>query len=307
MFSIRSLAVAGDVSLALHIAGRRGDGPVLLWTHANGFCTRSYAPLLEHLARSMLVIGIDLRGHGLSTPTAVASCGIEQLVDDYRRAVAWARHTFPNRPLIGAGHSLGALPPLITATRTASAIDALALVEAAVFPTMEHAARAEAEALTAERAARIPMRRSVFATPDQLLESIQRLPAFSQVAPGDLRRHCENVLRRTSDERFELRCNPVLEGLLYAEIARLDPYNDFERFCVPTLLVGADPGHPASSWVTRNQTFLHKSIRSSTLQVVPGAGHLVPLHLPHVVAQYIEEWTQKQHGNPPRTASSPTM
>src|SRR5690606_22184778 len=121
----------------------------------------------------------------------------------------------------GAGHSLGALLPLALAL-DGQPLDALCLVEAAVYPPPGHPLRDEATTLTTEREARIPRRREVFANADALCRALMALPAFAGWSRDHLMQHCVAVLKPAPDGSQALRCAPDVEGLLYGVVARFD-------------------------------------------------------------------------------------
>lgn len=280
------------VTLAIHTFEGPPAAPLLVWSHANGFCTQSYEPFLSAMSASVRVIGLDMRGHGLSGQPPQPfenSLSLDRMTADYRELLASIRALYPGAPLIGAGHSMGALMPLMAAAK-GEPLDRLVLVEPAVFPPSGHPAHEEARALTADRMESIPRRRAVFAAPEELQRSLQRVPAFASMSPQHLLEHCVNVLCKHDDGNYELRCPPTVEGFLYGEIARFDKYEDLRRFALPVLLVGADPEHPGSTWVSRTQPYLCDTIAGSRLDVLPDAGHLAPLQVPVKTAQLVEQW-----------------
>lgn len=284
---------SGDgVELAIHAFGGPPSGPVLVWAHANGFCTQSYGPFFAALSRVASVVSLDLRGHGLSAqppPPYPESLALNCLAADYVRVLESVRAAYPDAPLIGAGHSMGGLLPLLAAAQ-GQAFDRLVLIEAAVFPPSRHPMREQALALTADRMEKIPRRRAIFAGPEELRRALERMPAFASMAPEHLLQHCTGALRQRDDGRYELRCPPAAEGFLYGEVARFDKYAELARLALPVLLVGADPDHPGSTWVSRTQGFLHETIAGSRLEMQSDTGHLAPLQAPADIAQRVERW-----------------
>lgn len=291
---LQVLRADDGVELALHLFEFSRDGPVFLWAHANGFCTQSYRPLLDALSSSMRVVGLDLRAHGFSAqpaPPYEESLATSRLAADYLLALEWVRLAYPGKPVIGAGHSMGALLPLMAAMQK-QALDRLVLIEAAIFPPPGNAARVEAQALTADRQEKIARRRSVFGDPEELKRTLERMPAFAPVTAGHLMQHCRSVLRQIDESSYELRCAPAAESFLYGEVARFDKYTDLLDLRMPVLLVGADPDHSGSSWASRIQGYLHEVIAGSHLEVLADVGHLAPLQAPYAIAKSIERWVQ---------------
>jgi pimeloyl-ACP methyl ester carboxylesterase len=285
--------VPDGVRIAVHDFGGPERGPVVVFCHANGFAARSYAPMLAALAAQVRVLAMDLRGHGESTapqPPYAGRVALDLLALDFAAVVDHAAARFPGAAIHGAAHSLGALLPIQDLLRGRSRLKRAVLLEAAVFPPQGHEVHAEAEKLNSDRSVRIPRRRSVFATPEMLGLSLSGAPAFAGVSAEHLRLHCEATLRQEADGAYHLRCKPEIEGLLYGEVARASQYNGLHEIAVPTLLVGADPLHPGSTWVSRMQPFVQRRIPGSQSLTVEGAGHLLPLEQPEQCAERIAEW-----------------
>jgi 3-oxoadipate enol-lactonase len=287
------LESADGVRIAVHDMGGPQAAPVVVFCHANGFAAGSYEPMLSALARRCRVLAMDLRGHGeSSTPAAPYGAGLAlpAMARDFAAVVEWAAATFPGSDIHAVAHSLGGLLPIAHLASGPSRVKRAVLFEAAVFPPEGHEVHAEAQKLNSERQARIPRRRSVFAEPALLGQSLSGAPAFAGVSPQGLALHCDATLKRESDGAFHLRCNPQVEGLLYGEVANANQYNELHKIAVPTLVVGADPTHPGSTWVTRMQPFVHQQIKDSEFVTVPGVGHLLPLERPQRCAELAAEW-----------------
>jgi pimeloyl-ACP methyl ester carboxylesterase len=287
------LEATDGVRIAVHDMGGPHAAPVIVFCHANGFAAGSYMPMLSALATRCRVLAMDLRGHGeSSTPGAPYGdhLALPAMARDFAAVVEWAAASFPGSDIHAVAHSLGALLPIADLASGRSRLKRAVLFEAAVFPPEGHGVHAEAEKLNSERRARIPRRRSVFVQPALLAQSLSGAPAFAGVSPQRLALHCDATLKRESDGAYHLRCNPEVEGLLYGEVASANQYNELNKIAVPTLVVGADPTHPGSTWVTRMQPFVHQNIKDSGFVTVPGVGHLLPLERPEYCAELAADW-----------------
>jgi pimeloyl-ACP methyl ester carboxylesterase len=290
---IAHLEAADGVRIAVHDMGGPDAAPVVVFCHANGFAARSYVPLLSALAKRLRVLAMDIRGHGESfIPEAPYGdrLALPAMARDFAAVVEWAAAAYPGSDIHAVAHSLGGLLPIADMAGGRSRLKRAVLFEAAVFPPEGHEVHAEAEKLNSERRVRIPRRRSVFADPAVLGQSLCAAPAFAGVTPQGLILHCEATLKRESDGAFHLRCRPEVEGLLYGEVANANQYNELHNIAVPTLVVGADPTHPGSTWVTRMQPFVHRKIKHSQFVTVPGVGHLLPLERPERCAELAADW-----------------
>lgn len=89
---------------------RAGDGPAVLLIHGVGLRAEAWAAQFAGLGASYSLLAVDLPGHGASAARPLA--GLGDLVD-------WAANAARaiGRPLVVAGHSLGALVALEMALR----------------------------------------------------------------------------------------------------------------------------------------------------------------------------------------------
>lgn len=105
-------------------------GPVIVFNSAMGVGRRFYAPFAQFLqARGFTVITYDYRGIGESAPEKLRGFKAN-LVDwgekDQQAMLEWAQATFPEKPLIIGGHSVGGqLIGLAPSARAAKALFAV--------------------------------------------------------------------------------------------------------------------------------------------------------------------------------------
>jgi pimeloyl-ACP methyl ester carboxylesterase len=249
--------------------------------------------MMDELSARLRVLALDVRGHGRSTspaPPYEDSLALAALAQDFEAAVSHARDRWPQRRIFAAAHSMGAMLPLRALIDGDSRLEGAVLFDAAVFPPEGHAVHAEAWATNSDRCARIPRRKSAFASVSLLMDSLGRAPAFSTMSPQALATHCEAALEVRDDGLYHLRCRPDIEGFLYGEIARSGQYNELELIGKPVLFVGGDAMHPGASWVTRLQPFLSERVPKGQFTSLSGVGHLLPLEEPERCAQVAADW-----------------
>ncbi|MEO6082257.1 MAG: alpha/beta fold hydrolase [Umezawaea sp.] len=106
--------------------------PVVLVMPAMGIVATYYDPLARGLSRTGFpVVVCDLRGHGGSKPaiSRASRFGQQDLVAvDLPAAVAAARRTFPGRPVVLLGHSIGGQLATAYLGRPEADVDGLALI-----------------------------------------------------------------------------------------------------------------------------------------------------------------------------------
>ena len=97
---------------ALHGLDWGGDGPDVLFLHANGFCAGSYEPVVAALRGTLRCFALDLWGHGRTAGGPerhgdLGSGGWAGVVADLGEVSALARSEHPGLPVVIIGHSMG--------------------------------------------------------------------------------------------------------------------------------------------------------------------------------------------------------
>ena len=291
---------AQGVSLAVHELGGPAGAPLLLWVHANGLASRAYGPLLRLLASHAQVFAMDLRGHGESDPVPLpleAQLQMEVLESDLSLVLQAIGERGPSVHL--GAHSLGALPALRCMARGNGLVASATLFEGAVYPPPGHAARAEAEALTAERVARTPRRRAIWSAVSDFADALARAPAFAAMPPED-RLEAAEALLRPDAQGYRLRCDPLVETFLFTQVALAAEFDLLAEVRNPVQIVAGDAAHAGATWVTRMQPDIASAVPGARFECVAGSGHLVPLEAPEACARLLHEWMMRNHGKPHR-------
>jgi pimeloyl-ACP methyl ester carboxylesterase len=115
------------------------DRPVdIVFSHANGLNARTYRTILAPLAAQLRIVALDLRGHGASTLPAdpALSAGWRGYAEDLLAFLKAA----VDRPVVLAGHSVGATSSLIAAVEKPERVRSLVLFEPVLFPSKLRAA-----------------------------------------------------------------------------------------------------------------------------------------------------------------------
>lgn len=121
----RSIAVDPDVTLHVTERGSPVGTPVVL-LHGLSDSWLSYGLLLEYLPNNLRLIGVDLRGHGLSSKRP-GVYSLDAMANDVRVVLDSLR--IPSAVIVG--HSLGSLVAQHVAARSPSRVDALVLIGSA--------------------------------------------------------------------------------------------------------------------------------------------------------------------------------
>ncbi len=90
------------VRVAVHDFG--GDGPLLVLSHATGFCGGAWLPMAEHLTGRFHCVALDYRGHGHTVTPDTATMAWTGMGHDL---LAVLDVFSPDEPAFVAGHSMG--------------------------------------------------------------------------------------------------------------------------------------------------------------------------------------------------------
>lgn len=261
------------------IACGSGDLP-LHFLHANGLSAGTYLPLFEHFKNDFKIIATDIPGHGDSDSHGVKRIPHWDIFVDHVKE-SLVKNMTP--PVIGAGHSLGAVITLLTAAKYPELFSRIVLMDPVIFtrpfllllsfakktglmnynPLAQGARRRKSSFKNREEAmSRFSSGRGMFRTWDE--EFIQ---AF-----------CDHGLSWIDQGQGSgsLKCDPETEAQIYESVL-LDIWNYPEKIACPTLLIR---GEKSDTFTASAAKTLNLKIRDSRLATVAGASHFIPMEKP---------------------------
>ncbi len=264
-----------------------GSGPPLHFLHANGYPPECYSPLLELLQTQYHVFGMLLRP---LWPAANPS-GIQDwkpFSEDLLQFLASAAST----PVIGVGHSIGAIVTLRAALREPDKFKALILIEPVLlvpgFMLRWHIIRMLG---LGERfhplISRAKKRRRTFDDLETVFRGYRNRPVFRYMSDENLRAYIAGMTRKT-DQGYELVYSPEWEARIYlTNMHDFDIWRDLPKLEVPTLFLrGAE-----------TDTFLEKAVRlvkrrqpKAQIETVDQSTHLLPLERPQEVFDKVQSF-----------------
>lgn len=274
----------GDVSF-LEWAG---DGPLVHFSHANGFNAETYRGLLTPLAGRFHVIACDARGHGFSTLRAVPESQKDwgTFGEDLARIV----DRLDKLPVILAGHSMGGTASLMVAAKYPERVRALVLVEPVLVPRFSRLKmrlmRLVGRTLPpgtnlAELAAK---RRAIFPSFELALSTYRGRGAFKSWTDETIADYLHGGLASTGNgTEVQLTCAPAWESMNFrnapAGLARLAG-----QVRCPLTLIYAGDGTARENEVR----IVARKHGNARLVKVPGTTHFLPMERPDIVREEIE-------------------
>ncbi|MEV4666985.1 alpha/beta fold hydrolase [Microbacterium sp. LWO12-1.2] len=237
------------------ISGEAQSTPLLL-LHGGGVAGWMWEPTRRYLADDRRLLVPDLPGHGRSADQDYVSHddAVEQLVAVIERE---------ERPIAVVGFSLGAQLAVLLAARRPDLVDRVAVVSAQTIPLpapgpMLALLRATAGLAKKEWFARVQA--SALFVPEDLM------PLYVQTSAGISR---DTLLHAVGDN-----------------IAFRVP-DGWNRFPGPALILAGAQEKPL---MKKSAALLHAALPQSTLEIVEGCGHGIPLQQPSWLARRIEAW-----------------
>ena len=261
--------------------------PVLIFAHANGFCASAYRRVLAPLADRFEIVAPDLRGHGRTR--LPADPDTHRSWDVYARDMAALIAQLPAPPAAMAGHSMGAVTTLLTASRlieggaAAMPRPRLALIEPVILPRPVYwLAHTPLSPLNRDR---MPIarqaRRRRNGWPDRAAAATRygNHPTFRRWGEGVLADYLLDGLSDRTDGTVGLACDPMWEAANY----------ESQGHDIARALRRAGPGALAlkaehASTVMRPAALERAGV---TLTRMPGVGHLAPMEAPDRVSEWL--------------------
>jgi pimeloyl-ACP methyl ester carboxylesterase len=204
----------------LHYLDWRGSGPHAHFLHGNGFCAGTYSPFIELLINDFHIIASDVRGHGGSDQIQMEPIrNWTVFAEDLKLLI---EHTM-TPPVIGMGHSLGAVTTCMAAAKYPHLFSALVLLDPVMLPRKLHWLMAVARRLRLAgknplaRAAR--RRRRNFRGKQEALKLFAAgRGIFKTWSKEFIQAYMECGLLEKDSETAVLKCDPELEAQIFESV-----------------------------------------------------------------------------------------
>lgn len=271
-----------------------GDGPLVIVTHANGFCAAPYAPMIEHLRERFRVLAIDARGHGHSSaPPPPEPYRWEEFAADL---VAFAEHalarTGRRRVAMIVGHSFGGTTALTaTAARPdlfarVATLDPVVMLARDLLQPGDPLVVPENSVYMAEVARK---RRAVWPSREAALAKWRTTPLFGDWDARALELYVREGMRDRADGQVELACHPEVEAAVFAAAGRFDLLPHTAKLRVPGLVLHATRGDFSLGIHRRIAESAGPHVEVETFE----AGHLLAMTEPERTAERLLAFTER--------------
>lgn len=233
--------------------------PFIVFIHGSGGTYHPWIPLLDLLSEFCNALAISLTGHGGSTPQSKPS------IDSYVKDVDDVLSQLPAPPIL-CGHSLGGAIVITYALLHPEKIRGIILVGTGAKLRVSQAI--------------LNMLRQNPAEYITLTTTSMFSKRFQEEHKEKVRQYTEWMTLSTPEIRL-------------ADFEACDTFNrmeDISHISLPTLIL---VGEKDFMTPPKYAVYLQEQIPSSSLEIVPEAGHLVPFEKPKELASLIKKFVRK--------------
>lgn len=257
-----------------------GEGPPILFAHANSFHGRCWGPVAARLPGRRR-IAFDQRGHGRSDKPAPPYSW-----PDFGHDLAALALALGVEGAIGVGHSLGGYATTLAAALAPERFAALLLLDPVILPPERYGARLPGQHGAARR-------RSHWASPQAFYERLHAHHPFSAWEEAALRAYCEyGVLPNPAGDDYVLACPPAVEADIYHGTTEHGIYDVIASLQLPVTVVRGHPYqlNPAEDLTASptNPTLAAFFAHGRDLHLVDHS-HFIPMEDSALVARLIAE------------------
>jgi pimeloyl-ACP methyl ester carboxylesterase len=270
-----------------------GSGLPLHFLHANGYPPACYKPLFELLKNEYHVFGMLLRPLWDETrPEEVDdwfsfSEDLRVFLSTYAYG-STAQET--PEPVIGVGHSIGAIVTLRAALRYPRKFRALVLFDPVLFVPQR---LVEWRVQRAKDPQSLPWlqlaqkRRRTFSDLDAVFKSYRSREVFRYISDENLRIYIEGITRKT-ESGYELVYSPEWESRIYfTSLQDFDIWNSLQNLRIPTLYIRGDE---TDTFLEDAAELVKQKQPHTRVEVVEKSTHIFPLERPQKTVEIMHNF-----------------
>lgn len=257
-----------------------GNGPALHFLHANGFPPQTYTPLLTNLTEHYHVSAMETRSMQADQPHTQLTSWWQVSAD----LIAFIEANY-TAPIIGMGHSIGAVVTLHAAVQRPDLFTKLVLLDPVIIPPFYSFMWGIVAALGLGH--KHPLhtsamrRRAEYNSKQQMYAGFRRAGVFKKISDANLQHYIDAIAIPLANGKVGLRITKEWEAQIYKTMpGRI--WRHIRQLKTPTALIYAD----------KSDTVLPNSVKAMRryapqvqLHCVENATHLVPLEYPDLVSK----------------------
>ena len=262
--------------------------------HANGFCAGAYSPFIEFLINDLHIIASDIRGHGGSDQLSMEPIRTWAVFAEDLKLLIENKMT---QPVIGMGHSLGAVTTCIAAAKYPHLFSGIVLLDPVILPRRMHwligAARRLGLAGNIPQARGARRRRQNFRGKKEALKLFAAgRGVFKTWSKEFIHAYMECGLLEKDPETAVLKCDPELEAQIFESVPA-GTWRYARKISCPVLAVR---GELSDTFWADSAERLKRVMADYELVTIPDSGHFVPMEKPRDCAQAISNFITRKFG-----------
>jgi pimeloyl-ACP methyl ester carboxylesterase len=269
----------------IHFLDYGGKDMQAHFLHANGFCAGTYTPFIKLLLEEMHVVASDVRGHGESVRLNLQRIrNWHVFADDLKMLIQQVMAP----PIIGIGHSLGAVCTYIAAAKYPDLFTGIVLIDPSILPG--HVLWTTALLKMLGLRGNIPLartarrRKKTFAGKQEaLIRFTSGRGIFKRWSKDFVEAYLECGLLEKERETAILRCDPELEAQIFESVP-LNVWRYARRITCPVLVIR---GEQSDVFSKESAGKLLRVIADSELKTIPNSGHFLPMEKTRACAREI--------------------
>jgi pimeloyl-ACP methyl ester carboxylesterase len=274
---------------AYHFPGSQpGDQPIIL-SYANGFPPQTYTAALHPLFADHAVIAAHMRPLWQPTPPPTLK-NWRTFADDL---LSFLDKNFRQSdfPLIGIGHSIGAVTTLYAAVKEPERFAGIVLIDPTMLPPRVLLGVRLIRMLG--RDARLPLvngalrRGREWSDAEAAYEYFRGKKLFARTSDAGVRAYTESITR-TDEQGTHLIYPPEWEAEIYRTLPT-DVWSLPQKLRVPTLILR---GELTDVFSTTSAAHFKRLNPKAHIVTIPGAGHLIPQERPGETGKAIQEFVR---------------
>lgn len=267
------------------------SGQPLHFLHANGYPPECYKPLFELLKSEYSVFGMMLRPLWEdSDPREILDW--HPLSDDLLRFLADREAG----PVIGVGHSIGAVVTLRTALREPRKFRALILIDPVLFvPFFLWRWKLIRTVGLGDRThpliAGAKKRRRTFSDRETVFRGYRNRDIFRYMSDENLRTYIEGITKPAADGGYELVYSPEWEAQIYRTgLQDFDIWRDLPKLEVPALFLR---GAETDTFLESAAQLVKRKQPKARVETLEKSTHILPLERPKEVFEIMRSFLKE--------------
>ena len=276
----------------IHYLDWGGNGLPAHFLHGNGFCAGTYTPFIRYLVDDLRILASDVRGHGGSDQPRVERIRHWDIFAEDLKILIEKKMS---APVIGIGHSLGAVTTYIAAAQYPHLFSGIVLIDPVILP-YRHLWKLTALKLVGLReilplAKMARRRRRMFKGKQEALRLFAAgRGIFKNWSKEFVHAYLECGLLEKDERTAVLTCDPELEAQIFESIP-LNVWRYAKKIKCPVLAIR---GELSDVFFDDAANRLKNCIADIELQTIPHSGHFPPMEKPQESASLILDFIDRK-------------